>query len=77
MKMKVIWFCLRKKRVVGHNYLKQNNGDLVFQTCTIIKMSKFVVGHVTKMGFLKLWITSFQTQNFHLNFKENIEKMMW
>ena len=25
-------------------------------------MSKFVAGHVTKMWFLKLWITSFWTQ---------------
>ena len=40
-------------------------------------MSKFVAGHVTKMWFLKLWITSFWTQILHLNFKENVEKMMW
>ena len=33
MKMKVIWFCLRK--TVSGSYLKQNNGDLVFQTRTI------------------------------------------
>ena len=39
-------------------------------------MSKFVDGHVTKMWFLKLWITSFWTQILHLNFKENVEKMM-
>ena len=37
-------------------------------------MSKFVAGHVTKMWFLKLWITFFWTQILHLNFKENVEK---
>ena len=40
-------------------------------------MSKFVAGPVTKIWFLKLWITSFWTQILHLNFKENFEKMMW
>ena len=39
-------------------------------------MSKFVAGHVTKMGFLKLWITSFWIDILHLNFKEIVEKMM-
>ena len=34
-------------------------------------MSKFVAGHVTKMWFLKLWITSFWTQILHLNLKED------
>ena len=33
LKMKVIWFCLRK--TISGSYLKQNNSDLVFQTCTI------------------------------------------
>ena len=37
-------------------------------------MSKFVAGHVTKI--VKLWIASFWTQILHLNFKENVEKMM-
>ena len=36
-----------------------------------------IVGHVTKTWFLKLWITAFWTQILHLNFKENVEKMMW
>ena len=40
-------------------------------------MSKFVAGQVTKMGFLKLWITSFWTEILHLNFKKIAEKMMW
>ena len=40
-------------------------------------MGKFVAGLVPKMWFLKLWITSFWTQILHLNFKENVEKMMW
>ena len=40
-------------------------------------MSKFVAGHVTKVRFLKLWITSFWTQIWHLNFKEIVEKMMY
>ena len=39
-------------------------------------MSKFVAGHVTKMWFLKLWITSVFLP-LHLNFKENVEKLMW
>ena len=30
-------------------------------------MSKFVAGHVTKMWFFKI---------MHLNFKDNVEKMM-
>ena len=34
-------------------------------------MNKFLVGSVTKM-----WITSFWTQIWHLNFKENVEKML-
>ena len=36
-------------------------------------MSEFVNGRVTKMWFLKLLIASFLL----LNFKENVEKMMW
>ena len=40
-------------------------------------MSKLVAGHVTKIGFLKLWINSFWSEIVHLNFKENVEKMMW
>ena len=39
-------------------------------------MSKFVAGHVTKMWFLKLWITSVFLP-LHLNFKENVEKLIW
>ena len=39
-------------------------------------MNKLVNGHVTKMLFLKLWISSLWTQILHLNFKENVEKMM-
>ena len=39
-------------------------------------MSKFLAGHVTKMLFLKLWITSSWTETFHLNFKEDVDKMM-
>ena len=73
--MKVIWFCLQK--TISGSYLKQNNSDLVFQTRTILlKMSKFVAGHVTKVWFLKLWITSFWTEILHLNFKEIVEKIM-
>ena len=68
MKMKVIWFCLRK--TISGSYLKQNNSDLVFQTRT----SKFVACRVTKMWFLKLWITSFWTQALHFNFKKILKK---
>ena len=39
-------------------------------------MSKSEAGHVTENVILKLWITSFWTQILHLNFKENVEKMM-
>ena len=39
-------------------------------------MSMFVAAHVTKMWFLKLWITSFWTKILLLNFKENVEKIM-
>ena len=39
-------------------------------------MSEFVAGHVTKLLFLKLWITSFWTPILHLNFKESVEKLM-
>ena len=35
-------------------------------------MSKFLAGHVTKMWFLKLRITSFWTEALHLNFKEDV-----
>ena len=40
-------------------------------------MSKFVAGHVTKMWYLKLRITSFLTEILHLNFKEIVGKIMW
>ena len=40
-------------------------------------MSKFFAGQVTRMWFLKLWITSFWKEILHLNFKEIVEKMMW
>ena len=36
-------------------------------------MSKFVAGHVTKIWFF----TSFRPQILLLNFKANVEKMMW
>ena len=38
-------------------------------------MNQFVAGHVTKMWFLKLRITSFWTQILLLNLKESVEKM--
>ena len=65
------------KKTIGGSYLKQNNSDLVSQPPTIFVMSTFVAGNVTKMWFLKLWITFFWTEILHLNFKEIIEKMMW
>ena len=37
-------------------------------------MSKFVAGHVTKVWFLKLRITSFWTEILHLNFDEIVER---
>ena len=48
MKMKVIWFCLRK--TISGSYFKQNNSDLWFSNRHhFLEMSKFVAGHVTKM----------------------------
>ena len=38
-------------------------------------MGRFVAGHVTKMPFLKLRITSFWTEILDLNFKEIVEKI--
>ena len=40
-------------------------------------MTKFVADHVTKMWYLKLWITSFWTEILHLNFEEIVGKIMW
>ena len=40
-------------------------------------MSQFIAGHVAKMWFLKGWFTSFRTEILQLDFKENVEKMMW
>ena len=75
MQMKVIWFWLQK--TISGLYLKQNNSDLVFQTRHhFLKMSKFVTGHVAKMWFWKLWITSFWTEIVHLDFKEIVGKIM-
>ena len=39
-------------------------------------MRKFVVGHVTKTWSFKIVNYRFLTQILHLNFKENVEKMM-
>ena len=76
MKMKVIRFCLQK--TISGSYLKQNYSDLVFQDLHhFLKMSKLVAGHVTKMWFFKLRITSFWIEILNLNFKEIVEKMVW
>ena len=64
-----------EKRLVGH-ILNKRLMIWFSNPHHFLKMSKFVAGHVTKMWFLKLWITSFWTQILHLNFKENVEKMM-
>ena len=62
-----------KKRIVGH-ILKKIIVIWFFKPAPyhFLKMSKFLAGHVTKMWFLKLWITSFWTQALHLNFKEDV-----
>ena len=76
MKMKDIRFSFQK--TISGSYLKQNNKWFGFSNPHhFLEMSKFVASHVTKMWFLKLWITSFWAQILHLNFKENVEKMMW
>ena len=38
-------------------------------------MTKFVADHVTKMWYLKLWITSFWTEILHLNFEKIVGKI--
>ena len=64
--------------MISGSYLKQNNSDLVFQIRTIfLKWVSSELFTSPKCDFLKLWITSYQTQILHLNFKENVEKMMW
>ena len=40
-------------------------------------MRKSVASHVTKTWFFKIMNYRFLTQILHLNFKENVEKMMW
>ena len=49
-------------KTISGSYLKQNNGDLVFQTRTIL----FVDGHVTKMWFFKIMNYLFLNKNFAL-----------
>ena len=50
-----------EKRLVGH-ILNRIIVIWFFNPHHFLKMSKFLAGHVTKMWFLKLWITSFWTQ---------------
>ena len=64
-------------KTISGSYLKQKIVIWFFNPHHFLKMSKFVAGHVTKMWFLKLGITSFRTQILHLKFKGNVEKMMW
>ena len=41
-------------------------------------MRKSVAGHLTRTWFLlKIMNYRFPTQILHLNFNENVEKMMW
>ena len=49
MKMKVIWFCLRK--TISGSYPKQNKWFGFSNVQHILKMSKFVAGHLTKCDF--------------------------
>ena len=65
-----------EKRLVGH-ILNKKRWFSFSNPDDFLKMSKFAAGQETKMWFVKLWITSFWTQILHLNFKENVEKMMW
>ena len=66
-----------KKKISG-SYLKQNNSDLVFSNLDyFLKMSEFAAGDVTKMWYVKLWITHFWTQILHLQVRENVEKMIF
>ena len=50
MKMKVIWFCVQKTILKWFSFSNPHH---------FLKMSQFVAGHVSKMWFLKLWITVF------------------
>ena len=65
-----------EKRLVGH-ILNKIIVIWFLNPNHFLKINEFVNGHVTKMWFLKLWITSLWTQILHLNLKENVEKMMW
>ena len=67
MKMKFIWFYLRK--TISGLCFKQNNSDLVFQTLHyFVKMSKFVAGHITSVIF-KLMNYLFLNTNLALKFQ--------
>ena len=68
--MKVIWFF-----ILGH-ILNKVIAIWFFKPHLFLKMSKCIAGHVIKTWFLIVWITSFLTQIFHVNFKGNVEKMM-
>ena len=65
-----------KKQLVGH-ILNKIIVIWFVKPASFLKMSKFVAGHVIKMWFLKLGITSFWTQILHFKFKGNVEKIMW
>ena len=75
MKMKLYDFAY-EKRLVGH-LLNKIIVIWFFKPTPTLKKSKIVSGHVTKMWVLKWWVTSFWKQILHLNFKENVERMMW
>ena len=63
-----------EKRLVGH-ILNRIIVIWFFNPHHFLKMSKFLAGHVTKMWFLKLWITSFWTQaGFALKLQEGCWK---
>ena len=74
MKMKVNFAF--KKTLVGH-ILTKIIVIWFLKPAPFLKMSQFRAGHVTKMRFLKLWITSFRTEILDLDLKEIVEKKIW
>ena len=59
------------------NVLKQNNSDLVFQTCTICLKWESTSWSRDQNLIFNIMNYRFLTQILHLNFKENVEKMIW
>ena len=62
--------------MISGSYLKQINGDLVFQTRTIFLKWISLWSRDKNVIFKTKFITSLWTQILYLNFKENVGKMI-